>query len=386
MHTVDGASARAYSEAMKHIQLTIIIGAIVGALVAGIILLRTAPDPLETPTPVAIPDCDGTLQAVVLQYNPEAGDISAPVYRELISRLPRRVTIYVVCTEPNAFGHLLFHAELPETRPTPLFFQHEMSTWSRDRWVAMTDDQGTVTILAPRGEQGANLWPQRAGDAKIARELGLVIDDLQVKTSTLYFDGGDIVVDDQRAFVTPAVATRNIQKTVETREELLEALHAELGRPVVLLDVAPPHHAGMFMMPIGDNRVMVGDPKLAAAIMGVEEFETLLPDGADFRIETIDQFDAVAEQVEASGAQVIRMPVVSSPDGRSYLAYLNVILDQRNGQRTVYLPVYQGAEPLNAMATQIWTEAGFTVVPIDCTSAYRHGGSLRCLVNVLQRK
>jgi len=371
---------------MKHIKLTIIIGVLVGLGVAGVAMVWPKPDPLELPAPVAIPDCDGTLDAIVLQYNVDAGEISGPVYRELITAMPQDVTIYVVCTRPSSFGHLLFHTELPEECATPLFFNHEMSTWSRDRWIALKDDQGTVTILAPRGEQGAEIWPQRAGDAKIARELGLIIEDLQVQTSTLYFDGGDIVVDDQRAYVTPAVATRNIQKTVETREQLLETLESELGRPVVLLETAPPHHAGMFMMPIGDNRVMVGDPKIAAAMMGVEEFETLLPDGADFRIETLEQFDAVAAQVEASGAQVIRVPVVSSPDGRTYLAYLNVILDQHDDTRTVYLPVYEGAEPLNTMATQIWTDAGFTVVPIDCTSAYRHGGSLRCLVNVLDRK
>ena len=61
------------------------------------------------------------------------------------------------------------------------------------------------------------------------------------------------------------------------------------------------------------------------------------------------------------------------------------MLDQRDGRRIVYLPIYQGAEPLNAAAAEVWREAGYEVRPIDCTSAYRLGGSLRCLVNVLSR-
>jgi hypothetical protein len=368
---------------MKLIRLTIIVGVVTGLLIAGFFLTHPKAPVVSG---VVLADCEGALDAIVLQYTTEAGDLSAPVYAQLIPALPKDVTIYVVCPSPDEFGDFLRRTGLPETRATPLFTAHAMSTWSRDRWAALANEDETTTLLAPRGEAGAQNWPQRAGDAKIADELGILLDGVDARTSILYFDGGDIVADTDRAYVTPALATRNIQKTVRTREELLTELETELGKPVTLLNPAPGHHAGMFMMPIGAGRVMVGDPKIAAALMGAEEFETLLPEGADFRIETLATFEAVAAQVAATGTEVIRMPIVPSPDGRSYLAYLNVILDDRDGQRTVYMPTYQGAETLNEYATTIWESAGYTVVPIDCTSAYQHGGSLRCLVNVLTRK
>jgi len=79
------------------------------------------------------------------------------------------------------------------------------------------------------------------------------------------------------------------------------------------------------------------------------------------------------------------MPIVPGRDGRTYLTYLNVIVDQRGDKRTVYMSTYRGFDALNAEASRIWQEAGCEVRPVDCTSSYRRFGSLRCLVNVLRR-
>ena len=79
------------------------------------------------------------------------------------------------------------------------------------------------------------------------------------------------------------------------------------------------------------------------------------------------------------------MPVVPDRDGRTYLTYLNVILDDRAGKRVVYMPAYEGADELNAAAASAWEKLGFEVRRVDCTNTYKHFGSLRCLVNVLRR-
>jgi hypothetical protein len=76
---------------------------------------------------------------------------------------------------------------------------------------------------------------------------------------------------------------------------------------------------------------------------------------------------------------------VPGRDGRTYLTYLNVIIDERPERCVVYLPTFAGFEALNAAAIRRWQLAGYEVQPIDCTTAYPHGGSLRCLVNVLDR-
>ena len=110
-----------------------------------------------------------------------------------------------------------------------------------------------------------------------------------------------------------------------------------------------------------------------------------LPGGPDFTPETQGLFDAVARQCSAAGYKVVRLPVVPARDGRTYLTYANVLMEQRGGQRRVYLPFYRGVERLNDAARAVWERLGYEVRPVDCTSVYGHFGCLHCLVNVLTR-
>jgi len=96
-------------------------------------------------------------------------------------------------------------------------------------------------------------------------------------------------------------------------------------------------------------------------------------------------FDAVAAQCSAAGYRVVRIPVVPARDGRTYLTYVNVLMDQEGNRRIVYLPHYTGAGALNDAARKIWEGIGFEVRPVNCTATYRQFGCLHCLVNVLTR-
>jgi len=87
----------------------------------------------------------------------------------------------------------------------------------------------------------------------------------------------------------------------------------------------------------------------------------------------------------AGGYRVVRIPIVPGHDGRTYVTYLNAILDRRGGRRMVYMPVFSGAGPLNRAAAEVWTGLGYEVRSVDCDACYPHFGSLRCLVNVLRR-
>jgi hypothetical protein len=212
--------------------------------------------------------------------------------------------------------------------------------------------------------------------------------------SDLYFDGGDILSAGDNVFVVPHVLQRNVQNTVSTRRSFLDLLADVLKRPVILLTEAPDHHAGMFMVSLGDHVMLVGDPSLARSFVpsdGVTQDATStntymqLPGGPDFSAATQHLFDTVANQCTATGYRVIRIPDLPARDGRTYLTYVNVLLDRAGDQRIVYLPYYRGAEALNAAARAVWEKQGFQVRPIDCTATYRHFGCLHCLVNVLQR-
>ena len=204
------------------------------------------------------------------------------------------------------------------------------------------------------------------------------------------FDGGDFAADGETAFVRPAVLLRNLQRTVETREELLEHLETILQRRIVLFDRAPDHHVAMYLMPIGNRTVLVGDPRLAERLLAgspdKEAVDAYLPGGPDLSAATAALFDAVAGQCQAAGYRVVRIPVAPGIDGRTYITYLNAILDQRDGRRIVYMPAFGPAAVLNRAATAVWAEQGYEVRPVDCTAASRNFGALHCLVNVLRRE
>ena len=98
-----------------------------------------------------------------------------------------------------------------------------------------------------------------------------------------------------------------------------------------------------------------------------------------------ERFDSVARACEAAGYRVVRMPTVPGTDSRTYLTYVNVIIDDSPAGRVVYMPVYRGADELNLAARGVWEGLGYEVRPIDCTAVLPHFGALRCLVSVLRR-
>ena len=242
-----------------------------------------------------------------------------------------------------------------------------------------------------RAEDGAAVWPGRAGDQRVADDVAAALAPaVRARRSDLFFDGGDFDADGQTAFARPSILLRNIQRTVKTREDLIAALESLLQKHVVVLDGAPDHHVGMYMMPVGDRTVVVGDPALAEKALAESPEETaavaaFLPGGPDFTPATTAHFETVADECRAARYRVVRIPIVPGKDGRTYLTYVNTILDVRDGRRTVYMPSYTFAGGLNRAATAVWADLGYDVKPIECDGAARNYGTLHCLVNVMQR-
>jgi len=333
-------------------------------------------------------DVDGALAELVVHYVEDAKELSAPVYRQLFAALPAGVTVWVVCPDDAAFDDLVARVGPTAVTLRAVPVGHAMTTWSRDRWLALAPDDPDAPrrLLLPRREDDAPSWPARAGDAQTGLDLAAALaPDLAADVSALDFDGGDFVADAETVFVSPRVLRRNIGRVVEDRAHLIRALSTLFSQRIILLEEAPDHHAGMYMMPVGARRMLVGDPSLARPFVADPEAALADAGGADFAPATQARFDAVARQVAAAGYAVTRIPVVPGRDGRTYWTWLNALLDGREGAPTVYLPTFDGPPALEAAAMATWRQAGFAVVPIDTTSAYRHFGSLRCLVNVLRR-
>ena len=375
-----------------------ISGVALGLLIGFAILSLTGSGP-HNPIPAGpiLSECDGHLQELVIQYEPSAKEIAATLYRGFLGALEGDVLVHALCPTQTAFDELRSLIGPTRCQVMPIIAGHPITTWSRDRWVALKPDQprGPTTLWSPLGEAGQEVWPARAGDQRVALDLAAALGrSFVAKRGGLYFDGGDFLADSENVFVAPRVLQRNIQHTVNSREEFLDMLGRELKRRLILLDEAPDHHAGMFMASIGNRTMLVADPGLArkvidgeqtALVAGLTNTVAALPGGPDFTPETQRLFDAVARRCAAVGYNVVRIPVVPARDRRTYLTYVNVLMDQESQHRLVYLPSYRGCEPLNAAARGVWESLGYEVHSVDCTAAYRHFGCLHCLVNVLAR-
>lgn len=375
-----------------------LVGIVIGLLAGGAVLVLTG-EPARAPRlsgPI-LSECDGHLEDLVIHYEPAAKEIVAPVYRDFLGALGDDARVHVVCADPLAYADLLAAVGPVACSLRPIVAGHPITAWSRDRWVALQPAApgGVTTLWSPRGEAANEIWPARAGDERVGGDIAAALAGaVRARRSGLYFDGGDFLADGENVFVVPRVLERNVQQTVRSREEFLAALSREFKRRVILLNEAPDHHAGMFMASVGGRTMLVGDPSLARewvseemaqqARVATSEFMGL-PGGPDFTAQTQRLFDAVAAQCAAAGYRVVRIPVVPARDGRTYLTFVNVIIDQQGGRRRVYLPFYRGVERLNGAARSVWEELGYEVRQVDCTSVYRHFGCLHCLVNVLKR-
>ena len=375
-----------------------IVGVIIGLVAAsGILALTGGQERAPLQSGPILSECDGHLRELVLHYVPSAKEIVAPVYRDFLRALDSDVGVHIVCPDRAAFEDFVATIGPVKCRVSPIITRHPITTWSRDRWVALAPavPGGATTLWSPRGEAGDEIWPARAGDARVGRDIAAALAPaVLARRSSLYFDGGDFLADGDTVFVMPRVLQRNLQQTVCSREEFLGLFSRELKRRVILLDEAPDHHAGMFMASVGGKTMLIGDPSLAREFISADmarDSQTAtnefmgLPGGPDFTPQTQHLFDAVARQCEAAGYRVVRIPVAPARDGRTYLTYVNVLLDQQGSRRLVYLPFYRGVESLNAAARKVWQSLGYEIRPVDCTSAYRHFGCLHCLVNVLYR-
>ena len=362
---------------------TILLGVCSG-VVLGVVAAAFLPGPARQDAPygAVLSECDGALRQLVIQYEGGARDISLPVFAQFLPQLPADVTVHVVCPDDDAWRELSDAVGPTACTLKPLPVGHAMTTWSRDRWVCLRDTAGRSVLLHAATEAGATLWPEREGDQHIAIDLATSLPRVLAQRTDLLFDGGDVMADSRNALIAGRVMPRNVAVTVKSPEEFRLRMQRLLGRPVTILD-APDHHAAMYMMSVGNGVMLVGDVQLARQ-SPVDE-QALLGNEVDDSDEMRQALDRLAEQCRQLGYTVVRMPLLPGRDGRVFVTYLNAILDDRDGRRVVYMPVYRHADPLNTAATTVWESLGYEVRPVDCTTAYRHFGCLHCLVNVLER-
>lgn len=340
---------------------------------------------------VVAEDASAPLARVAIHYAPAADDVALPVWRQLFAALPPRVEVEVAVARAADFARfeaLMADAGVERARFHAVVVGHELTTWSRDRFVALTEGPGRGAVLAPpRIEAGA---VGRAGDMASPDALARAVWDRPARRAPFVFEGGDLAASARTLFIGAELLTRSRGRGDFDRAAIDRALRREVAGDIVWLgdqpgDV-PHHHVMMYMVPLDDHTVLVGDPDAGAALAAREPAAATLALDAD-QVGHQRRFDHVADLLAARGLRVVRMPVVVLADAGSYVTYTNALFDREPGpagRPVVYLPTYR-LPALDAAAAAQYRHLGYLVRPIDVSSIYQLNGSLGCLVNVMAR-
>lgn len=335
-------------------------------------------------------DASAPLSVIAIHYAPAADPVALDVWRQLFAVLPAPVRVEVAVANAGDFdrfmGRLRGFGTPHLERFHAVAIGEEITTWSRDRFAAQVGPDGRGGVLAPPRIETA--FAGRAGDWKSPFALSMAVFEERAVIADFVFEGGDLASTPRWLFVDANLSGRNVGRAEAGRARLEAELRRHFAQEIVWLgdepgDV-PRHHIMMYMVPIDDETVAVGDVREGAALLRGEPAAPGLdvdPDEATHA----RRFDRAAELLAARGFRVVRFPVVVLRGAASYVTYTNALFDRAaDGRRVVYLPTYR-LPALDGAARRRWEELGYEVRPIDVQPIYRFNGSLGCLVNVMAR-
>jgi hypothetical protein len=362
--------------------MRLLAGIAAGVIASGLILQALGLAHTPTPTRLVAEDASAPLSKIAIHYAPAADHVALGVWRQLFAVLPPSVQVEVEVAKPADFDR--FEREIADAghleRFHPVVVGTTITTWSRDRYAALVDADGHGAILAPPRVEAPT--PERAGDARSPFAISRALYHRDPKVADIVFEGGDIAGTPSTMFADINLVFRNQGHTHADRATIEHELHARFGQKLVFLGDAvgdvPRHHIMMYMMPIDDHTVAVGDIRAGVQLLGSTP---LALDDVDVEAA---RFDHAAEQLAKQGFKVVRVPALVLAGAGSYVTYTNALFDRRGSQRIVYLPTY-ALPALDEAGKRFWEGQGFEVHPIDVSPIYRLNGSLGCLVNVLAR-
>jgi len=333
---------------------------------------------------VIAPDNEGALTQVVIHFTSGPLTRFQETYVDLLSSFSPDSEKVVVCRDAREWERFLeFYATFnngaaPDEHYRPVLTNKEITPWARDRY-QLAKLFGDRVLMAPLPETISSEY--RENEFAVP-ELLVDAFSLKLHRPSFRFDGGDFTASRTVLYAGAGLLRKNNSNRYGVAAELRRELEILTGMKVVLLGeqgTMPEHHIGMFITPLDDQTVMVADPFLARMISDE------LPADSDFSDTRLASFQNLARCLQREGLRAISLPLVPLTDRTSYITYNNVLMEERDGERIVYLPVY-GLLELDTAAREIYEREGFTVQPVRVGKIFRLGGSVRCLVNVLARE
>ena len=356
-------------------------GILAGVISSALILRLCAPTGHVSDKLVA-EDASAPLSRIAIHYAPSADQVALTTWRQLFAVLPPSVEVDVEVARAADFDRFtkLIAADGHLERFHPVVVGTTITTWSRDRYAALISNSGHGSILAPPRLESPT--PARAGDARSPYAISQALYHRDPKVADIVFEGGDLAATPSLVFADVNLVARNVGHGDADRATIEHEIHSRMAQHLVFLGDAlgdvPRHHIMMYMMPIDDHTVAVGDIREGVRLLG----DTPLPLD-DIEVEAA-RFDRAAAALAKQGFRVLRVPVLVRAGAGSYVTYTNALFDRRGAQRIIYMPTYN-LPALDEAGRTFWEAQGFEVHPIDVSAIYHLNGSLGCLVNVLAR-
>ena len=341
-----------------------------------------------------IPDTCGVIEEILLHYDPEFEVELECLYTDLLAKLPPEIRIRVLCpTRTDAeFFACKWQQEICDRDIEIISVGCDISIWARDRYIARqpADLQSRSAGFVPA--TCIDYGPPKTNELRLPAMLTAARLAPGILESRLHVEGGNVVSNWKHVFVGSNVFEENKQLGPVTR--LRQELYGVFGRtyiPVADREGAVPWcHVDMYLTPIDEKTILVGSPDLGEHLLSkyYGEDDEIVGDLVGWASSSGTyqaQFDAVAELATKRGYEVLRLPVVANQSEEWMITYNNVLLDERDGKRVAYLPLYN-IPPLDDVAQGVYRALGFDIETIDVSGIYEYGGALRCVANVTERR
>jgi N-dimethylarginine dimethylaminohydrolase len=335
-----------------------------------------------------ISDAHRALAEICIQYRKDFNPAVIETLADLFGGLGDAVHIRVIVEAREEFeflkGELALRGVGRLGRLTAVTTGFPITPWARDRFGAMTAARGTVIAVPP---VRSNMPGPRGNDEQVPEILAASLPGATCLPLPFMFEGGDLLADEDSAFIAANCLARNGPHDVDDRAGLLRRMEDALKKRIVTIGATPEdvpdHHICMYLTPLGDKRVAVADPLLGLELYRKNpsgEAVDVEPDTTKYK-----PFLNVIRLMEQKGFRVVHIPFLLTRTPRVYASCNNVILERRGGEKRVYMPVY-GVPALDRAAAAAFEGEGWRVIPVRVGKLYRHTGSLRCQVGIIKRR